>query len=343
MFTKLKAYFNEDIGIDLGTRNTVVYVRGRGIVLSEPSMVALDKKSQQVLAIGYEAYQMIGRTPGNIVAVRPMKDGVIADFDVSEKMVSLFVKQAQLKSKFSKPRILIGIPWGITNVEKKAVSDAAYCAGAKESLLIEEPMAAAIGAGLDIGSPKGCMVIDIGGGTTEVAVISLYGIVICNSLRVAGDEFDEAIIAHCRKNYKLLIGDRMAEKIKIGIGTAVPLKEELSLEVKGRDLVTGLPKTFSLSSYEIRDALAEPIQEIVALTKRTLEKTPPELSSDIIAQGITLAGGGSLIRGLDQRLTKETGLPVKYAKDPLNCVAAGTGKVLEDIKLMERISSAISK
>ncbi len=337
-----KSYFNQDIGIDLGTKNTVVYVRGRGIVINEPSMVAIDKKTHQVLAIGHEAYEMVGRTPGNIVAVRPMKDGVIADFDVSEKMVRIFVEKAQVKLKFSKPRILIGVPWGITSVEKRAVTDAAYAAGARESLLIEEPMAAAIGAGLNIESALGRMIIDIGGGTTEIAVISLSGIVVCNSLRIAGDEFDEAIIAHCRRNYKLLIGERMAERVKMEIGSAWTLDDERSIDVKGRDLVTGMPRTFSVSSYEIRDALSEPIGAIVSMVKQTLEQTPPELSADIMTHGITLAGGGSLLTGLDQLLRKEIKIPVTYAKDPLSCVAEGTGKVLENTALMEKISASIT-
>lgn len=331
-----------DLGIDLGTRNTVVYSPGTGIVLSEPSMVALDKNSGNVMATGYEAYNMVGRTPGNIIAVRPMKDGVVADFSVTEKMIYTFVKKTKIKSFFKKPRILIGIPWGITNVEKRAVSDAAIQAGASESWLIDEPMAASIGVGLDVTMPTGRLVVDIGGGTTEVAVISLGGIVVCKSIRIGGDEFDEAIIHHCRVNYNLLIGDRMAERVKIEIGSAYPFEEEKNMVVKGRDLVSGLPKTFTISSFEIRDALAEPITSIVSTIRSTLEETPPELSGDIIKDGIIMTGGGSLLYGICQRIQDETQLKVTRSEDPLSCVADGTGKVLEDYKLMETISSTIS-
>ena len=339
MFDKL---FSKDIGIDLGTRNTVVFVKGHGIYINEPSMVALDKKTKQVLAIGNEAFQMVGRTPGNIIAIRPMKDGVIADFDITEKMIKSFIQKLNLNTFFCKPRILIGIPWGITAVEKRAVFDAAYMAGAREALLIDEPMAAAIGSNVDVEKPNGCMVVDIGGGTTEIAVISLAGIVNCISLRIAGDEFDEAIISHCRKNYKLLIGERMAERVKIEVGSAMPFENEKSVPVKGRDLVSGLPRTFSLSSFEIRDALAEPIHQIVHAIKLTLEKTPPELSGDIMTDGILLTGGGSLIHGLDAYIKEATNIPVVIAKNPLTCVAEGTGKVLENPGLMEKISSTLS-
>jgi rod shape-determining protein MreB and related proteins len=339
----IQSYFAKDIGIDLGTRNTVVYTRGEGIVVNEPSMVALDTHTGKVMAIGDEAYNMVGRTPGNIIAVRPMKDGVIADFDVTEKMIQAFVKKACVRAKFGKPRILLGIPWGITSVEKRAVSDAAFGAGAKEALLIEEPMAAAIGSGIDVSSPMGHMIIDIGGGTTEVAVISLSGIVVCKSIRVAGDEFDEAIIAHCRKNYNLLIGDRMAEKVKIDIGSAYPFEKEKSMDVRGRDLVSGLPRNFSLSSYEIRDALSEPVKAIIETVRSTLQVTPPELSADIIKNGILICGGGALLYGLDKYLKEETQMDIHRAEDPLSCVAKGTGRVLEDIELMHRISSTISK
>jgi len=342
LFDKFLTRFSKDIGIDLGTRNTVVYVRGEGVVLSEPSMVALDTNTNGVMAIGNEAYNMVGRTPGNIIAVRPMKDGVIADFDVTEKMVSAFVEKAQAKSRIIKPRILLGIPWGITSVEKRAVSDAAYRAGARESLLIEEPMAAAIGSGVNVDSPVGHMIIDIGGGTTEVAVISLSGIVVCKSIRVAGDEFDEAIISHCRKNYNLLIGERMAEKVKIDIGSAAPFEKERTMEVKGRDLVSGLPRTFTLSSYEIRDALSEPVNAIVETLRATLEITPPELSADIMKSGILITGGGSLLSGLEKNLFQETQIPIHRSVDPLACVAIGTGRVLEDLNFMNRISSTIS-
>ena len=341
MFKKLLKNFTKDIGIDLGTRNTLVYAKGIGIVLQEPSMVALDKHSSQVMAIGYEAYSMVGRTPANIVAFRPMKDGVIADFDITEKMIAAFIKKANMKSTFIKPRILLGIPWGITSVEKRAVSDAACRAGAKEAILIEEPMAAAIGAGLNIDSPIGHMIIDIGGGTTEVAVISLSGIVVCRSIRIAGDEFDEAIIAHCRKNYNLLIGERMAEKVKIDIGSAAPFEKEQNVAVKGRDLVSGLPRTFSLSSFEIRDALSETVKAIVDTVRITLEVTPPELSADIMKNGIYMMGGGSLLHGLDTYIKEETQINVYTIEDPISCVAKGTGRVLEDPDLMTRISSTL--
>ncbi|MDC0036626.1 rod shape-determining protein [bacterium] len=343
MLKKFKSMMiNMDLGIDLGTRNTVVYAPGKGIILSEPSMVALDKHSGQVMATGYEAYNMVGRTPGNIIAVRPMKDGVVADFAIAEKMVDAFVKKSKLKSLFKKPRILIGIPWGITNVEKRAVADSAIQAGARESLLIEEPMAASIGASIDVTLPKGNLIVDIGGGTTEVAVVSLSGIVVCKSIRVAGDEFDDAIIHHCRQHYNLLIGERMAERVKIEIGSAFPFDEEKNLPVKGRDLVSGLPKTFTLSSYEIRDALSDTLQSIITTIRSTLEETPPELSGDILRDGITLTGGGALLYGIEKRISNETQLKVRRAEDPLTCVADGTGKVLENPKLMAQISSTIS-
>jgi len=338
----LKRLFSRDIGIDLGTRNTVVFVKGHGIHINEPSMVALDKQTNHVLAIGNEAFEMVGRTPGNIVAIRPMKDGVIADFEITEKMIKSFVKKSRQKGHLIKPRILIGIPWGITAVEKRAVFDAAYSAGAREALLIEEPMAAAIGSHIDVEKPNGHMVVDIGGGTTEVAVISLAGIVQCISIRTAGDAFDDTIISHCRKNYKLLIGERMAEKVKIEIGSVLPFEEEKSLAVKGRDLVSGLPRTFSLSSFEVRDALLEPINQIIQSIRLTLEKTPPELSGDIMKKGILLTGGGSLIHGLDKYIENETTIPVYKADNPLTCVAEGTGIVLENSSLMDKISSTIS-
>lgn len=345
MSTILKKFFpllTKDIGIDLGTRNTVVYSPGDGIVLSEPSMVAIDKQTGSVMATGYAAYNMVGRTPGNIIAVRPMKDGVVADFSIAEKMFAAFVKKTNLVGRFKKSRILIGIPWGITNVEKRAVCDAAFQAGASESLLIEEPMAAAVGAALDVTEPRGKLIVDIGGGTTEVAVISLSGIVVCKSIRVAGDEFDDAIVQHCRQHYNLLIGDRMAERVKIEIGSACPFEEEKTMAVKGRDLVSGLPKTFTLSSYEIRDALSETLSSIITTIRSTLEDTPPELSGDILADGITMTGGGSLLYGICERIQNETQLKVARAKDPLTCVADGTGKILEDQSLMQKVSSTIT-
>ena len=306
MWQKLLRKFTRDIGIDLGTANTVVYVRGEGIVLREPSVVAVDKATRQVMAIGNDAYNMVGRTPGNIVSVRPMKDGVIADFEITEKMIREFIKKAQQTKGLRRPRVLIGVPWGITDVEKRAV-------------------------------------LDIGGGTTEVAVISLGGIVTCRSIRTAGNELDEAIISHCRKNYNLLIGERMAERIKMEIGSAYPLDEELTLDVKGRDLLSGLPKTFTLSSYEIRDALAEQVLAIVDTLRMTLEKTPPELSADIMEKGIVMTGGGSLLHGLMQHLMDETGIRISRVEDPLSCVAIGTGKILEDDVLMNRIGATISQ
>ena len=314
----------------------------QGIMLSEPSMVALDVNTNQVMATGYEAFNMVGRTPANIVAVRPMKDGVVADFNMAEQMIDAFIKKVYERSWLRKPRILIGIPWGITNVEKRAVIDAALHAGATESLLIEEPMAASIGSGIDVTLPKGTMVVDIGGGTTEVAIISLSGIVICKSNRTAGDEFDEAIIQHCRQHYNLLIGERMAERIKIQIGSAHPFEEEKSMFVKGRDLITGLPKTFTISSYEIRDALEDPLASIISTIRSTLEETPPELSGDIIRDGILITGGGSLLYGIAKRIENETQIAVYRAKDPLTCVADGTGLVLENETLMNKISSTIS-
>ncbi len=343
MWQKLLRKFTRDIGIDLGTANTVVYVRGEGIVLREPSVVAVDKATRQVMAIGNDAYNMVGRTPGNIVSVRPMKDGVIADFEITEKMIREFIKKAQQTKGLRRPRVLIGVPWGITDVEKRAVLDASFQAGASETFLVDEPMAAAIGAGISVNDPKGHMIIDIGGGTTEVAVISLGGIVTCRSIRTAGNELDEAIISHCRKNYNLLIGERMAERIKIEIGSAYPLDEELTLDVKGRDLLSGLPKTFTLSSYEIRDALAEQVLAIVDTLRMTLEKTPPELSADIMEKGIVMTGGGSLLHGLMQHLMDETGIRISRVEDPLSCVAIGTGKILEDDELMNRIGSTISQ
>ena len=339
---KIKGYFGRDLGIDLGTKNTVVYAKGHGIILREPSMVAMEKRSKSVLSIGNEAYNMIGRTPSDIIAVRPMKDGVIADFEIAEKMIQAFVAKANMKSRWNKPRILLGIPWGITAVEKRAISAAAK-SDAKTSILIEEPMAAAIGAGLPIDAPSGTMIIDIGGGTTEVAVISCFGMAVCKSIRVAGDEFDDAIISHCRRHYNLLIGERMAEQIKIEIGSAIPFEKEKNAQAKGRDMLSGLPRTFNISSYEIRDALAGPIDQIIQTVQSTLEETPPELSADILKHGVTMMGGGTLIYGIDHYIHSKTGLKVRKAADPLSCVAIGTGKVLENATLMSRISSSISR
>ncbi|MFC1616806.1 rod shape-determining protein [Candidatus Margulisiibacteriota bacterium] len=324
--------FSKDMGIDLGTANTVVFVKGKGIILREPSVVAIDKNTKKIVAVGEDARMMVGRTPGNIVAIRPMKDGVIADFEITEAMIRTFIKKAGSASLISRPKILIGVPWGITPVEKRAVIDAAMTAGAKNTYLIEEPMAAALGANIEVEKPEGSMIVDIGGGTTEIAVISLGGVVVCNSIRVAGDKFDEAIISHCRKNYNLLIGERMAEKVKIEIGSAFPFEEDRSIKVRGRDLITGLPKTFTLSSSEIRDAISEPLNTIVDSLRATLEKTPPELSSDIMDNGIMLTGGGALLSGLDKLLQEETDVKVNLADDPLSCVALGTGMILEELE-----------
>jgi rod shape-determining protein MreB and related proteins len=336
-FDFLFGAFSRDIGIDLGTANTLVYVKGRGIVLVEPSVVAIEKDSGKLLAVGTEAKRMIGRTPGNIVAIRPLKDGVIADFHVTEMMIRKLIERVH-KRRGVRPRVVVCVPSGVTAVEKRAVYEATLSAGARQAHLIEEPMAAAIGAGLPIQEPTGNMVVDIGGGTTEVAVISLGGIVASISVRVGGDEFDEAIIAHVKKEYNVMIGERTAEEIKMEIGSAYPLPEEEDVEVRGRDLLSGLPKNIVLSSEEIRVAIEEPLTQIIAAIKGTLEKTPPELSSDIMDRGIVLTGGGSLMKGLDERLRQETGIPVHVTEDPLSCVVIGSGKSLEEIELLRRVS-----
>lgn len=330
-------FFSRDLGIDLGTATTLVFVRGEGIILCEPSVVAINKDNNRPLAFGNEAKSMLGRTPANIVAVRPMRDGVIADFEITEMMLRHFINKSHNRSTFVRPRIVIGVPSGITGVEKRAVLDAAMHAGAREAYLVEEPMAAAIGANLPVSEAQGSMIVDVGGGTTEVAVLALGGIVVSKSIRVAGDEMDEAIVAHCRKNYNLLIGERTAEQIKIDIGSAYPLSEEKTVEVRGRDLVTGLPKTLTLTSSEIRDALAEPTATIVDAVRMTLEKTPPELASDIMDRGIVMAGGGSLLRGLDKHLSQETEMSVYVVDDPISCVAYGTGKILEEIDTLKKV------
>ncbi|WBY64172.1 MAG: Cell shape-determining ATPase MreB, actin-like superfamily [Thermocaproicibacter melissae] len=323
--------FSKDIGIDLGTANTLVFMKGKGIVMREPSVVAVDVRTDTVLAVGKHAKEMIGRTPGSIVAVRPMKDGVIADFDITATMLKHFIKQAVKSTAFSKPHIIICIPSGVTEVERRAVEDAARQAGASNVELIQEPMAAAIGAGLPVNEPTGSMVVDIGGGTAEVAVISLGDIVTSVSVRCAGDKFDEAIISYVKKKYNLLIGERTAEEIKIKIGSAYPTEdtEGASVEIKGRNLVDGLPKNVNITAAEVREALADPLGLIVDAIKSTLEKTPPELSADIIDHGIMLTGGGALLRGLDKLIEQETGMPVKVADSPLDCVVNGTGKQLE--------------
>lgn len=327
----------KDIGIDLGTANTLVHVRGKGIVVREPSVVAIDVNADKVLAVGNSARNMIGRTPGNILAIRPMKDGVIAAFDITQTMLREFIKKVSSANLFSKPRVIICIPSGVTEVEKRAVEEATLQAGAREAFLIEEPMAAAIGAGLPVEEATGSMVVDIGGGTSEVAVISLGGIVSCKSVRVAGDALDAAIAAHIKKEHNLMIGDRSAETVKMQIGSAYPLEEELVMQIRGRDLLSGFPKNLEVTSREIRQALEEPIMQIIDAIKVTLEKTPPELSADIIDRGIMLTGGGALIRGLDKLINKETGIEVRIAENPLDCVAMGTGKVLEDIDTLRKV------
>ncbi|HOJ60740.1 MAG TPA: rod shape-determining protein [bacterium] len=338
LFSRLKGLFSRDLGIDLGTANTLVYVKGQGIVLCEPSVVAIVRGTNQVLAVGSEAKNMLGRTPGNIVAIRPMKDGVIADFEVTEAMLRYFINKVHNRTRMVNPRIMICVPSGITSVERRAVKDSALSAGAREVMLIEEPMAAAIGAGLPVAEASGNMIVDIGGGTTEVAVISLSGVVVARSIRVAGDELDESIMSHIKKTYNLMIGERTAEMIKIGIGSANKIGEEKKIDIKGRDLLNGLPKTVTITSEEIRECLQEPINAIVEVVKTTLEETPPELAADIMERGIMLAGGGSLLRGLDKLLSMETGLPVIVADDPLTCVAMGTGKALDE---MDRLRSVI--
>ena len=337
LLTRFFPALNCDLGIDLGTANVLVFVKGKGVIIQEPSVVALDSHKNLVLAVGSDAKRMLGRTPGNIKAIRPMKDGVIADFEITETMLKHFIKKA-MEQRFwgIKPRIIIGIPSGITGVEKRAVLDAAYQAGAKEAYLLEEPMAAAIGANLPVSEPAGSMIVDIGGGTTEVAVISLGGIVVAKSIRVAGDEMDEAIINHCRENYRLLIGERTAEEVKIQLGSAFDLQEDKTMEVRGRDLMSGLPKTFTFTSMEIREALKDTISTIVDGIKTTLEKTPPELSSDIMDSGIILAGGGALLRGLGQHIQHETSIRTAIADDPLKCVALGTGKALDEIEILKK-------
>ncbi|MDZ7672022.1 MAG: rod shape-determining protein [Halanaerobiales bacterium] len=331
MFNFLSAPFSRDMGIDLGTANTLVYVKGKGIIIREPSVVALNERNKKILAVGNEAKNMIGRTPGNIKAIRPMKDGVIADFDVTETMLRHFIRKAHKRNRLVRPRIIICVPSGVTEVEKRAVIDAALQAGARSAFLIEEPMAAAIGAGLPIHEPTGNMIVDIGGGTTEVAVISLGGIVTSSSIRIGGDEMDEGISQYIKKNYNLMIGERTAEQIKIDIGTATGDNGDLTKEIKGRDLVNGLPKTITISSNEIKEALKETVNSILDAVKRTLEKTPPELASDVMGRGIILTGGGALLHGIDDLLIEATQMPVYLAEDPLDCVVIGTGIALEEL------------
>jgi len=331
-------FFARDIGIDLGTANTLVYVKGRGIVIDEPSVVAVDRDRKVPLAVGLEAKQMLGRTPGNIVAIRPMKDGVIADIDTTEMMLKYFINKAGSRRAPFRPRIIISIPSGVTGVERRAVQEAALRAGAREAHVIEEPMAAAIGAGLPVEEPTGSMVVDIGGGTTEVAIISLGGLVTAKSIRVAGDELDEAIVQYIKRHYNLLIGERTGEEIKQTIGSAYPVGEEQSMEIRGRDLVTGLPRTLRVTSEEIRKAMAEPVAAIVEAIKVTLENTPPELAADIMDRGIVMTGGGALLKGLDVLISKETGMPVHVADEPLLCVVKGCGKCLDNLDILKRVA-----
>ncbi len=334
----LVGVFSSDMGIDLGTASTLVYIKNEGIVLCEPSVVAVEAGTSTVLAVGEEAKRMLGRTPGTIVAIRPMRDGVITDFEVTESMLRYFIKKVHHSRSFVRPRIVVAIPSGITEVEKRAVKDSALHAGAREVFMIEEPVAASIGVGLPIQEPSGNMIIDIGGGTTEMAVISLAGVVFSKSIRIGGDEMDEAIMNYLKRTYNLMVGERTAEEIKIRIGSGYPMEEELTMEVRGRDLVAGLPKMITITSEEVREALAEPIAQIIEAVRITLERTPPELSADLIEKGLILAGGGSLLRGLDKLISEETGLPVHLADDPLTAVVLGTGKVLSELKYLKRIT-----
>ena len=338
MLEQFKGLFSNDIGIDLGTANSLVYVRDRGIVLREPSVVAIQAGTTNVLAVGDEAKRMLGRTPGNIVAIRPMKDGVIADFEITEAMLRHFIQKVHHR-KLIAPRVVVAVPSGITEVEKRAVKDSATHAGAREVYLIEQPMASAIGVGLPVHEPAGNMIVDIGGGTCEIAIISLAGIVFSRSLRVGGDELDATIVAHMKRAYNLMIGERTAEEIKIRIGSAFPLEQELTMDVKGRDLGSGLPKTLTIRSEEIREALQEPLSSILESIRITLERCPPELASDLVDRGLVMAGGGSLIRGIDRLVAGETGLPVHLADDPMSAVAEGTGRVLQEIEFLKRVAT----
>ena len=331
------SFVGRDMAVDLGTANTLVYVRGRGIVLNEPSVVAININTGGILAVGSEAKRMIGRTPGNIIAIRPLKDGVIADFDTTERMLRYFIQKVHKRRHLAKPRLIICVPSGITGVEQRAVKDAGYAAGARKVFIIEEPMAAAIGANLPVHEPTGNMVVDIGGGTSEVAVISLGGIVTSLSIRVGGDELDNAIIAFVKKEYSLMLGERTAEEIKMAIGSAFPLPDEPQAEIRGRDLVSGLPRTIVVTAEEIRRAMDEPVHAIIAAVKATLDRTPPELSGDIMDRDIVLTGGGALLRGLDERLRHETGMPIIIADHPLECVALGSGKCVEEFDALQQV------
>ncbi|MER7213492.1 rod shape-determining protein [Streptosporangium sp. NPDC000239] len=336
MSSKL-AFLGRDMAVDLGTANTLVYVRGRGVVLNEPSVVAINTTTGKIVAIGIEAKRMIGRTPGNIMAIRPLKDGVIADFDVTERMLRYFIQRVHRRRQFAKPRIIIAVPSGITGVEQRAVKEAGYQAGARGVYIIEEPMAAAIGAGLPVHEPTGNMVVDIGGGTTEVAIISMGGVVTSQSIRIGGDELDQAIITFAKKEYSLMLGERTAEEIKMAIGSACALPEEGHAEIRGRDLVTGLPKTVVVSAAEIRKATEEPVNVIVDAVKTTLDKCPPELSGDLMDRGIALTGGGALLKGMDERLKDETGMPIHLVDNALDSVALGSGKCVEDFEALQQV------
>ena len=338
VLNRLFGLISNDLAVDLGTANTLVYVRGKGVVLKEPSVVAIHKDTQQIVAVGGEAKRMLGRTPGSIEAIRPMKDGVIANFEVTEMMLRHFIRKVHNRKTLVRPRIIVCVPSGITQVERRAVRESAESAGAREVFLIEEPMAAAIGVGLPIEEASGNMILDIGGGTTEIAVISLAGIVYSKSIRVGGDEMDEAIVNYVKRSYNLLIGERTAEEVKIAIGSAYPMEDRKTWEVKGRDLITGVPKTIMITDEEVHEALSEPIQAIVDLVKNALERTPPELSSDIVDKGIMLAGGGGLLRGLNILLREDTGLPITVAEDPLTAVVMGTGRALDEIELLRKLT-----
>ena len=328
--------FSHDMGIDLGTANTLVHVKGKGIIIREPSVVAVDKANNEVLAIGAEAKQMIGRTPGHIIAIRPMKDGVIADFDITQSMLKFFIKKAIGKNSFVRPRIVVGVPSGVTEVEKRAVIDATVQAGAREAYLIEDPMAAAIGAGLPVQEATGSMVVDIGGGTCEVAVISLGGIVVSKSIRTGGDAMDDAIVRYIRKTFSLLIGERTAEEVKINIGTAMPLENPEEMDIRGRDLVSGLPKNITINSNQVCEALNEPVTNILDAVRNTLERTPPELAADIMDRGVVMTGGSSLLRNLDRIMSRDTGMPVYVSDDALSCVALGTGLAVENVDVYKK-------
>jgi rod shape-determining protein MreB and related proteins len=336
-FSSITGFGGRDMAVDLGTANTLVYVRGRGIVLSEPSVVAVDSSTGEVHAVGVEAKRMLGRTPGSIQAIRPLKDGVIADFEITEEMLRHFIQRVH-QNRFAHPRVVVCVPSGVTGVEKRAVEEACLSAGARNAYLIEEPMAAAIGAGLPVSEPTGSMVLDVGGGTSEVAVISLGGIVVSESIRVGGDEMDDGIVNHCKHHHKILIGQQTAEEVKLEIGSAVQLGEELTTEIRGRDMVSGLPKTIVLNSEEVREAIEEPVSQIVGAVKDTLDRTPPELAGDIMDRGITLAGGGALLQGIDQRMRDECQMPAQLTESPLTCVAVGSGRSLEEFEVIHRTS-----